>query len=122
MKDAHHSELTITAAHPDYISLTFIHSSLSDFIKTYQLADNSDYTTITLYPSAKVTGTVLSPSGKPAAAVLVYASSLQDGGLNGVQTHTRTDKEGKFTIGAIPGQNRLLWILPNDAAPLSLHY
>ncbi|GHT31353.1 hypothetical protein FACS1894214_2600 [Planctomycetales bacterium] len=120
-EQASHPELIlhVEAAHPDYISLSFINEKFSTFRDFYQLSDNTIDTAIQLYRSAKVSGTVLTREGKPAASVLVYASS-QYKAHNNAQTKTRTDNIGKFVIGTLPGKDRLLWILPNDAAPLSL--
>ncbi|MCL2118964.1 MAG: hypothetical protein FWH27_11115 [Planctomycetaceae bacterium] len=113
----------IAAAHPDYISCGFIFEKYQNFIELYQLSDNELRTSITLDPSAKVTGKVLKPDGKPAASVLVYASS---GDINSVQTSTRTDAEGNFTIGTQLAKyekeyykDRLVHVLPKDYAPLA---
>jgi uncharacterized GH25 family protein len=108
--------LHVEAAHPAYISSGFIYNKFSIFRDSYQLPDNTDFTTIHLECSAKISATVLTPTGKPATAVLVFALSGDDA-VNTVQTETRTDKDGKFVIGTRPGKERLLWILPNDAAP-----
>ena len=110
-------QLHIAAAHPDYISTGFIFEKYQTFSDSYRLADNEQRTSITLNKSAKVTGTVLTPDGQPAASVLVYASS---GEYSVPQTHTRTDSQGRFTIGTMPGKDRLLYVLPDDFAAISL--
>ncbi|MDR3111321.1 MAG: carboxypeptidase-like regulatory domain-containing protein [Planctomycetaceae bacterium] len=108
--------LLVNAAHPDYISCGFLYEKLSTFRESFKLPDNTAHVTIPLTRSAKVSAAVLTPTGKPAASVLVFASSEDESG-NTVQTEIRTDKDGKFVIGTLPGKERLLWILPNDAAP-----
>ncbi len=110
----------LTAAHPDYISTGFWFDSYREFVEKQKIRNEKDRWTLELDPSAPASGTVVTPEGKPAADVLVFTFSQDERYINGAKTVTRTDTNGKFRIGLLPAENRWVWILPNDFAPLSL--
>ena len=80
-----------------------------------------------LYPAKQVSGTVVTPDGKPAAGVRVTGFANPDRNYNlNKESHyepfcdVTTDAQGVFRMNLATGCDAVLWLLPKDFA-LSTH-
>ncbi len=78
------------------------------------------FTRLTLAPGEEISGTVLTPEGKPAAGIAVIANSQgangQFGWLPSV-AKTVTDEHGVFRVNVMKGGSGYVTILPKQYAP-----
>ena len=69
-------------------------------------------------PAETISGTVVTPGGKPAAGVFVKVCSMRgQDGMHAMWSDTATDAEGRFEIKAHKDENVVFWIVSKDYAP-----
>jgi hypothetical protein len=88
-------------------------------LRNEKLGERPFFEKIELVPMEKISGSVVTPEGKPAAGVLVKSFSMpkKTEFEHTAWADVRTDAEGYFEIKAVKGGETVFWILPKDYAP-----
>ncbi len=98
--------------------------SYAMLLKNIDLGERPFFEKLELVPGSPVTGVVVQPDGRPAAAVRIHAfSSPGTGGLpamGGVFSNTRTDADGRFRLVLHPAGPAVVWVVPEQFAPVTL--
>ena len=112
--------LEVDAHHPNYAAMGkggYAHSMIR---KNLTMGEQPWFTELKMWPGEAVTGTVVSPEGKPLSDVEVsmYSAAKEATGLiRGSNDKTRTDANGRFRlVPATPGDG-VFWILPAQYSP-----
>jgi len=112
--------IEVDAQHPDYVAKGRSGYAHSMILKNLKMGEKPFYATIELWPGTVVTGTVVSPDGKPVkdVEVLTYSkhSKAKRFSFGGFYT-AHTDAKGRFRfVAATPGEG-VYWITPKGFAP-----
>ncbi len=108
--------------HRDYAARKGFGYALSMIRKNETLGERPFFEKVELNPADPVTGTVVSPDGRPLAGVKVQGyskASAQDFRDYGSFTDTVTDTAGKFRLNLVKGGVGVFWVLPTDFASTS---
>ena len=110
--------LEFTVDHPDYVRY-FGCNSFDTIRKNEMLGSLPFFRNIGLEPAEKISGTVVTPDGKPAAGMEVGAFSLRNKhDLNHPSWGDgTTDKEGRFELKVTKGGEAVFWLLPEHYSP-----
>ena len=112
--------IDITAKHPNYVDFDDCYS-LDVTRRNEKPGERPFFRSIALDPAAKISGTVVTPDGKPAAGVVVRAVSTPSKEDELVRdrswTTTTTDADGRFQVKAFKQGEAIFWILPKDYSP-----
>lgn len=105
--------------HDDYATSKRLGSELPEIVKDEKSGKRPFFERTELFPGEPVTGTIVSPEGKPLAGVIVsnyWVASPRDLD-NSSFSNTRTDADGRFRINFNKGVgDGVLWIIPKDFA------
>jgi uncharacterized GH25 family protein/beta-lactamase regulating signal transducer with metallopeptidase domain len=107
--------IEVDAQHPEYVAKGRSGYAHSMILKNLKMGEKPFYATIELWPGKAVTGTVVTPDGKPVqgAEVLTYSkhSKSKRFSFGGFYT-AHTDAKGRFRfIAATPGEG-VYWVTP----------
>lgn len=110
--------IEITATHPDYVRY-YGGYSFNMIRKNEKLGERPFFEKLALAPAEKISGTVVTPEGKPVKGVKIKAFSMpgKDDLNRSAWADTTTNEEGFFQLGVHKGGEAVFWILPNDYAP-----
>jgi beta-lactamase regulating signal transducer with metallopeptidase domain/5-hydroxyisourate hydrolase-like protein (transthyretin family) len=112
--------IEVEAHHPSYCPKSRSGYSHAMIKKNLELGEDPFYSHIRLWPGEAVTGTIVTPQGRPLADVKVsmYSVSAQvKEPFEGAWGETKTDAGGNFRIvPATPGDG-VLWIKPAEYSP-----
>ncbi len=114
--------IELDVEHPDYSAKKGFGYALSMIRKNETLGERPFFEKVELNPSDPVTGTVLSPDGRPLAGVKVQGyskASATDFRDYGSFTDTVTDAAGKFRLSLVKGGLGVFWVLPKEFASTS---
>ncbi len=114
--------IELDVKHTDYASRTGFGYALSMIRKNETLGERPFFEKVELDPADPVTGTVLSPEGRPLEGVKVQGYSKQsatDFRDYGSFTDTVTDANGKFRLNLVKGGVGVFWVLPTEYASTS---
>lgn len=110
--------LEFTVRHPNYVRY-YGGYSFDMIRKNETVGDRPFFENLQLVPAEKISGTVVTPDGKPAKGVAVKAFSAP--GKHDFEhsswTDVKTDENGRFQINACKGGEAIFWILPDDYVP-----
>ena len=111
--------IELDVAHPDYATRQGFGYALSMLLKNEKLGERPFFEHVDLYPSEPITGTVVTPEGKPAAGVKVLGFTLPDRKESDSASFTdaKTDAQGFFRLNLTQGCKAVFWLLPQDYAP-----
>ena len=110
--------IEITAKHRDYLRY-YGGYSFAMILKNEKLGERPFFESVALQPAERISGTVVTPEGKPAAGVPVKAFSTpaKDDFEHSSWSDVTTDAEGGFELNMATGGEGIFWILPDDCAP-----
>ena len=113
-------ELDVT--HPDYTTRRGFGYSLAMIRKNEKLGERPFFEHVQLIPGEPVTGSVVTPDGKPAAGMKVMGFSMSDrmDFESGSFSETKTDAQGTFRLNMAKGGKGILWLLPAEYSPSTL--
>jgi beta-lactamase regulating signal transducer with metallopeptidase domain/5-hydroxyisourate hydrolase-like protein (transthyretin family) len=111
--------LDVTVDHPDYVHGRNAYYFDKLRRKNEKRGGRPFLESIYLWPAEKISGTIVTPQGKPAAGVMVRAfTAPSKHDLNDASwPEMTTDNEGHFQFNVYTGGEAIFWILPKDYAP-----
>lgn len=116
----HYLYVEVDAHHPDYVAKGRSGYGHLMIRKNLKLGEPPFFSKIRLWPGKPVTGTVVSPDGKPQKGVeiLTYSKHAKSGRWSfGGFYKTHTDDKGRFRfVASTPGEG-VYWITPKGFAP-----
>jgi hypothetical protein len=109
-----HLYIELDVTHPDYAPRRRFGDALSIIRKNEAMGGRPFFERVELMPAEPISGTIVTPDGRPATGVKVLAFPMQQGidfdsGM--------TDKKGGFHLHLAKGANGILWLLPKEYAP-----
>jgi hypothetical protein len=107
---------------PGYAPQKHFGYALSMIRKNEKIGGRPFFENVTLRAGREITGTVLTPDGKPAAGVKVLAYSVTNRRAEGRFEYgsfadSTTDAAGKFALTVVTPGDCVFWILPTKYAP-----
>jgi beta-lactamase regulating signal transducer with metallopeptidase domain len=115
-----HLYLEFEVSHPKYAHRSAEGYALSMIRKNDKLGGRPFFARLPVQPAAEISGTVVTPDGRPAAGVhvKVYSKAKKDDiSEYGSFDKTTTDASGVFRINVVKGGEAVLWLLPNAYSP-----
>lgn len=114
----HYLYIEITVTHPDYVRY-YGGYSFAMIRKNEKLGERPFFERLRLGPAEKISGTVVTPDGKPAAGVVVkgFSTRSKKSTEHSSWADVKTDENGRFEFNASKGGEALFWIIPEDYAP-----
>jgi beta-lactamase regulating signal transducer with metallopeptidase domain len=114
--------IELDVEHDDYAAQKGFGYALSMIRKNETLGERPFFEKVELRPADPITGTIVTPDGKPLGGVKIQGyskSSPSDFREYGSFTDAVTDDAGKFRLPLIKGGVGVFWVLPTDYASTS---
>lgn len=111
--------IQIDAEHENYTSKMGHGYALGMIRKNEKMGERPFFEKTELVPADPVTGTVLSPDGKPLEGVKIQGFSMIANDFNSSSFYdTTTDANGKFRLNSPKEGDAVMWVIPKDFAPV----
>jgi beta-lactamase regulating signal transducer with metallopeptidase domain len=106
--------------HKNYAAKKGFGYAMSMIQKNEKLGERPFFERTELLPADTISGTVLTPEGKPAADVKILGFSMPDRrDFNSMSfTETKTEADGQFHLNVIKDASSVYWVLPRNFASI----
>jgi beta-lactamase regulating signal transducer with metallopeptidase domain len=114
-----HLYVEIRTKHPDYVDY-YGGYSYSMIKKNLKMGSEPFFKSLGIWPAVKLTGTVVTPDGNPAAGVDVFGYSKfapEESRPRGFFMEGKTNDDGTFELNAVRGGKSVVWLSPKDYCP-----
>ena len=111
--------IELDVSHPDYAPRRGFGYALSMIRKNEKIGARPFFERVELMPGEPISGTVVTPDGKPAAGMKVLAFSMGDrrNFESASFAPAKTDENGVFHVNLAKGADGVFWLLPKEYAP-----